>query len=71
MKKENDNNKPIPKGNTSDPSPVGYATKRISEKTLDDYIGNSFGYEIYQDLSEGDNKDVFEKPIDFFHLLDE
>lgn len=58
-------------GNTYDPNPFGYATKRIDEKELDDYLDNEFNLEIFLDLSEGDNKDVFDNPLQFFRLFDE
>lgn len=58
-------------GNTPDP-PIYYPLpKTISEKDLDDYLAEEGNYEIYSDLTEGNNKDVFADPLVFFHLFEE
>lgn len=57
------------KGNTYDPPPYYPREKSIEEKDLDDFLVSKFNLTIYQNLIEGDEKDVFDEPVDFFRLF--
>lgn len=56
-------------GNSYDPKPYYPKEKSIEEKNLDDFLGSKFNLKIYQDLTEGHERNVFNEPVDFFRLF--
>ena len=56
-------------GNTYDPEPSPRKEKDIDDTDLDDFLTDNFNLKIYQDLTEGNEKDVFVEPVIFFRLF--